>query len=92
MASVHLVRRSTATPSALWRVVTDFAAYDRWMPLTTVRCDEGPPRAAPDLVHPESAPRHLAGAALTAESFGGRLMVADAPTHRYRLLLPRSEV
>lgn len=44
MASVHLVRRSTATPSALWRVVTDFAAYDRWMPLTTVRCDEGLPR------------------------------------------------
>ncbi|NUR79337.1 MAG: hypothetical protein HOQ21_02670, partial [Dermatophilaceae bacterium] len=54
--------------------------------------DEGPARGAPDLVHPDSAPLHLAAAVTTAESFGGRLMVADAHTHRYRLLLPRSEV
>ncbi len=65
---------------------------DRGTHVEVVVSDEGPPRATPDLVHPDSAPRHLAAAARTAESFGGRLMVADAPTHRYRLLLPRSEV
>jgi signal transduction histidine kinase len=65
---------------------------DRGTHVEVVVSDEGPPRGAPDLVHPDSAARHLTAAVLTAESFGGRLMVADAATHRYRLLLPRSEV
>jgi signal transduction histidine kinase len=65
---------------------------DRGTHVEVVVSDEGPPRGAPDLVHPDSAPRHLAAAVTTAEAFGGRLMVAEAPTHRYRLLLPRSEV
>ena len=44
MAQVHLVRHSTAPPRDLWHAVTDFAAYGRWMPLTTMRLDGGRPR------------------------------------------------
>jgi signal transduction histidine kinase len=50
--------------------------------------DEGQRRAAPDLLHAGTAPSHLAEAVTTAESFGGRLMVVDAATHSYRLLVP----
>ncbi|GGM86795.1 two-component sensor histidine kinase [Terrabacter tumescens] len=52
--------------------------------------DEGPRRTPPDLVHARTAPVHLAETVGTAESFGGRLLVVDAPTHRYRLLVPRA--
>lgn len=41
MAALHLTRDATAPPTVLWDVVTDFAAYERWMPVTTMRLDEG---------------------------------------------------
>ncbi len=41
MAALHLTRDSTAPPTVLWDVVTDFAAYQRWMPVTTMRLDPG---------------------------------------------------
>lgn len=65
---------------------------DRGTHVEVVVSDDGPPRGAPDLVHRDNAPAHLAAAVTTAESFGGRLMVADTSTHRYRLLLPRAGV
>jgi signal transduction histidine kinase len=52
--------------------------------------DDGERRQAPDLLHPQTAPPQLVEAVTRAESFGSRLMVADAPTQRYRLLVPRS--
>lgn len=50
--------------------------------------DKGPRRSSPDLVHAGTVPSHLAQALTTAEFFGGRLMIVDAPTHRHRLLVP----
>jgi carbon monoxide dehydrogenase subunit G len=44
MADFHLTRHSAAPPTAVWDVVTDFAAYGDWMPLTRMRVDEGGPR------------------------------------------------
>lgn len=44
MADLHLTRRSSAPPRVLWDVLTDFAAYGQWMPLTTMRLDDGAPR------------------------------------------------
>jgi len=44
MVDLHLVRETTAPPEVVWDVVTDFAAYGRWMPLTRMRLDEGPTR------------------------------------------------
>jgi hypothetical protein len=44
MADFHLIRHSTAPPAAVWDVVTDFAAYGDWMPLTRMRLDAGGPR------------------------------------------------
>jgi carbon monoxide dehydrogenase subunit G len=45
VAVVDLERHSAAPPSVVWDVVTDFAAYGQWMPLTRMRTDGGPPRA-----------------------------------------------
>ena len=44
MADFHLIRHCAAPPSTLWDVVTDFAAYGDWMPLTRMRVDAGGPR------------------------------------------------
>jgi uncharacterized protein YndB with AHSA1/START domain len=44
MADFHLTRFSAAPPTAVWDVVTDFAAYGDWMPLTRMRVDAGAPR------------------------------------------------
>jgi hypothetical protein len=44
MADFHLTRHCTAPPAAVWDVVTDFAAYGDWMPLTRMRVDAGVPR------------------------------------------------
>jgi uncharacterized protein YndB with AHSA1/START domain len=42
MVDLHLVRETTAPPEVVWDVVTDFAAYAGWMPLTRMHLDEGP--------------------------------------------------
>jgi carbon monoxide dehydrogenase subunit G len=44
MASFHLTRACAAPPATVWDVVTDFAAYGNWMPLTRMRVDPGTPR------------------------------------------------
>lgn len=44
MPALHLVRETTAPPSVVWGVLTDFTAYGRWMPLTRMRVDAGEPR------------------------------------------------
>jgi len=44
MPTVHLVRHTAAQPDAVWAELTDFGAHGRWMPLTTMRLDEGSPR------------------------------------------------
>ncbi len=44
MAPFHLVRTCPASPAAVWAVLTDFAGYGSWIPLTTMRVDGGTPR------------------------------------------------
>lgn len=44
MADFQLTRHAAAPPAAVWDVVTDFAAYGDWMPLTRMRVDAGGPR------------------------------------------------
>ena len=44
MATFHLTRACAAPPATVWDVVTDFAAYGAWMPLTRMRVDAGLPR------------------------------------------------
>ena len=44
MGTLHLTRETSASALAVWDVLTDFAAYGRWMPLTTMRVDRGAPR------------------------------------------------
>jgi carbon monoxide dehydrogenase subunit G len=44
MGTLHLTRETSAPPEAVWEVLTDFAAYGRWMPLTRMRVDPGAPR------------------------------------------------
>ncbi len=40
-----VVRRTVDAPvTRVWQTVTDFAAYGRWIPLTRMRTDQGPPR------------------------------------------------
>jgi uncharacterized protein YndB with AHSA1/START domain len=40
------VRRTVPTPiAAVWGTVTDFGAYGRWIPLTSMRVDDPPVRA-----------------------------------------------
>lgn len=44
MAAIE-VRRSVPTPlAAVWATLTDFGAYGRWIPLTTMRADDPPVR------------------------------------------------
>lgn len=41
-----VVRRIVHTPTErVWGVLSDFAGHGRWMPMTTVRTDAGPPQA-----------------------------------------------
>ncbi len=42
MGTFTIERTVDARPSQVWEVVTDWAGYARWMPLTTMRLDEGP--------------------------------------------------
>lgn len=44
MGMFEITREVRATPDQVWRVVTDWAGFARWMPLTTMRLDTGPSR------------------------------------------------
>lgn len=44
MGTLHLTRHTSATPTAVWDVVTDFAGYGDWMPMTRMVTDDGAPR------------------------------------------------
>ena len=44
MGTFTIERTVAAPPSRVWDVVTDWAGYARWMPLTTMRLDPGPTR------------------------------------------------
>lgn len=44
MGAFTIERVSSASPEAVWRVVTDWAGYAEWMPLTRMRVDPGPTR------------------------------------------------
>jgi uncharacterized protein YndB with AHSA1/START domain len=42
MGTFAIERNVAVPPSQVWGVVTDWAGYARWMPLTTMRLDRGP--------------------------------------------------
>jgi hypothetical protein len=44
MGTFAIERHIAVPPRQVWDVVTDWAGYARWMPLTTMRLDEGPTR------------------------------------------------
>jgi uncharacterized protein YndB with AHSA1/START domain len=44
MGTFAIERIVAAPPLQVWDVVTDWAAYARWMPMTTMRLDQGPVR------------------------------------------------
>jgi uncharacterized protein YndB with AHSA1/START domain len=44
MGTFAIERTVAVPPPRVWEVVTDWAGYARWMPLTTMRLDQGPTR------------------------------------------------
>jgi uncharacterized protein YndB with AHSA1/START domain len=44
MAAIAIERVIAAPPAQVWDIITDWAGYGRWMPLTTMRVGQGPPR------------------------------------------------
>jgi uncharacterized protein YndB with AHSA1/START domain len=44
MGLLHLTRETSAATEGAWAVLTDFAGYGRWMPMTSMRVDPGPVR------------------------------------------------
>lgn len=42
MATFTIERVVAAPPPRVWEIITDWAGYARWMPLTTMRLDPGP--------------------------------------------------
>ena len=44
MGTFTIERIVAVPPSQVWDIVTDWAGYARWMPLTTMRLDPGPTR------------------------------------------------
>lgn len=44
MGTIEIERTISAPPPAVWDIITDWAGYGRWMPLTTMRLDQGAPR------------------------------------------------
>jgi uncharacterized protein YndB with AHSA1/START domain len=44
MGTFVIERVVSASPAEMWTVLTDWAGYARWIPLTTMRLDQGPTR------------------------------------------------
>jgi uncharacterized protein YndB with AHSA1/START domain len=44
MGTFCLERIVAVPPQQVWDIITDWAGYARWMPLTTMRLDQGPTR------------------------------------------------
>ena len=44
MGTFAIERTVAVRPAQMWTVLTDWAGYARWMPLTTMRLDQGPTR------------------------------------------------
>jgi uncharacterized protein YndB with AHSA1/START domain len=44
MGTFVIERTIAVPPPQVWDVVTDWAGYARWMPMTTMRLDDGPTR------------------------------------------------
>jgi len=44
MGTFAIERTVAVPPRQVWDIVTDWAGYARWMPLTTMRLDQGPTR------------------------------------------------
>jgi uncharacterized protein YndB with AHSA1/START domain len=44
MGTFALERIVAVPPQQVWDIITDWAGYARWMPLTTMRLDQGPTR------------------------------------------------
>lgn len=44
MATFTIERAVGVPPRQVWEIITDWAGYARWMPLTTMRLDPGPTR------------------------------------------------
>ena len=44
MGTFTIERAVAVPPWQTWEVITDWAGYARWMPLTTMRLDQGPTR------------------------------------------------
>lgn len=44
MPSVTIRRRVLAPAERVWSLVTDVRAHERWVPLTSMKHDDGPPR------------------------------------------------
>jgi len=42
MATFTIERVVAAPPPTVWQIITDWSGYARWMPLTTMRLDQGP--------------------------------------------------
>lgn len=44
MGTFAIERVVAVSPGQMWDVITDWAGYARWLPLTTMRLDQGPTR------------------------------------------------
>lgn len=44
MGTFAIERAVAVPPRQMWEVITDWAGYSRWFPLTTMRLDQGPTR------------------------------------------------
>jgi uncharacterized protein YndB with AHSA1/START domain len=44
MGTFEIERIVAVPPAEMWAIVTDWSGYARWMPLTTMRLDQGPTR------------------------------------------------
>ncbi|MEO8518779.1 MAG: SRPBCC family protein [Dermatophilaceae bacterium] len=44
MGTFRVERSAAVPPQRVWEVITDWESHARWIPLTTMRLDPGPPR------------------------------------------------